>query len=96
MPKFYQFTDDKNETVEYWFHCPGCEYNHGVRVKGPHPVWQWNGNVDKPTVSPSLLVNGSTPETRCHSFITDGKIQFLGDCFHSLKGQTVEIPDYEI
>ena len=29
----------------------------------------------------------------CHSFVTDGKIQFLSDCTHALAGQTVEIPD---
>jgi hypothetical protein len=29
----------------------------------------------------------------CHSFVTDGKIQFLGDCTHALAGQTVELPD---
>jgi hypothetical protein len=28
---------------------------------------------------------------RCHSFITDGKIEFLSDCTHSLAGQTVEL-----
>ena len=30
---------------------------------------------------------------RCHSYVTDGKIQFLGDCTHELVGQTVELPD---
>lgn len=30
----------------------------------------------------------------CHSFITDGKIQFLDDCTHALAGQTVELPDW--
>lgn len=29
----------------------------------------------------------------CHSFVTDGKIQFLSDCSHSLAGQTVDLPD---
>jgi hypothetical protein len=29
----------------------------------------------------------------CHSFVTDGRIQFLGDCTHALAGQTVELPD---
>lgn len=28
----------------------------------------------------------------CHSFVTDGKIQFLGDCTHALAGQTVPLP----
>lgn len=30
----------------------------------------------------------------CHSFITDGRIQFLGDCTHALAGQTVDLPDW--
>lgn len=29
----------------------------------------------------------------CHSFVTDGNIQFLGDCTHALANQTVPIPD---
>ena len=31
--------------------------------------------------------------TVCHHFIRDGKIQFLGDCTHALRGQTVDLPD---
>ncbi len=33
---------------------------------------------------------------RCHSFVTDGKIQFLDDCSHALAGRVVdmvEIPE---
>lgn len=30
----------------------------------------------------------------CHSFVTDGRIQFLGDCTHELAGQTVDLPDW--
>lgn len=29
----------------------------------------------------------------CHSFITNGNIQFLGDSTHALAGQTVELPE---
>lgn len=29
----------------------------------------------------------------CHSFVTDGRIQFLSDCTHALAGQTVDLPD---
>lgn len=32
---------------------------------------------------------------RCHSFVTDGKIQFLNDSTHDLAGQTVELPEIE-
>lgn len=31
---------------------------------------------------------------RCHSFIREGKIQFLADCSHALAGKTVDLPDY--
>jgi hypothetical protein len=33
-------------------------------------------------------------ERVCHSFITDGQIQFLGDCTHPMAGQTVPIPKW--
>lgn len=80
------------------FHCPGCGYGHPFHVAAPgathgRPVWDWNGSMDKPTFRPSLLVNGFDPATRCHSFVTDGRIQFLNDCHHALAGQTVDLPD---
>ena len=31
----------------------------------------------------------------CHSFVTDGRIQFLNDCTHRLAGQTLELPDLD-
>jgi hypothetical protein len=32
----------------------------------------------------------------CHSFVTDGRIQFLTDSNHALAGQTVDLPDVEV
>jgi len=83
------------------FECPGCEYSHGVHVEpeGKYPVWKWNGSLDRPTFYPSILVRsnvGDPPrDTVCHSFVTDGRIQFLGDCTHALAGQTVYLPVIE-
>lgn len=81
------------------FFCPGCQEAHGISVQElgntyPNP-WEWNGSEDRPTFSPSILANGSTPEKRCHSFVKDGMIQFLDDCWHALKGHTVEIPEWD-
>lgn len=86
------------------FQCPGCGNCHYFNASTPGdrngPVWAWNGSMDKPTFSPSLLVRGvksfddPTP-TVCHSFVADGRIQYLGDCTHALAGQTVEIPEWE-
>lgn len=100
-----------DRTLMFW--CPGCEDHHGVPVDGSRG-WNWNGSLESPTVTPSILVTQTLygPERltfpnyhgpaecesskgTCHSFVTDGKIQFLSDCFHKLAGQTVELPDVD-
>jgi hypothetical protein len=90
--------DNKDGGKALWFTCPGCEEMHAVQVapsKHSKTVWGWNGSLDKPTFTPSLLVQWTHgPEKikhRCHSFIKDGQIQFLNDCTHKLKGQTVDL-----
>lgn len=100
--------------MQFW--CPGCECAHGVRVFGEKPVWSWNGDIERPTITPSILARyyRATPEGAammlsgealppgtdrypgmdmiCHSFVTAGKIQFLDDCTHDLRGKTVDLP----
>jgi hypothetical protein len=99
MAKVHPYKGSSGEINLWAFFCPGCKYDHALAIRqyteGGNPQWTFNGDADKPTFTPSLLVFGSVPEKRCHSFITDGKIQFLDDCFHELKGQTIEIPEYE-
>jgi Family of unknown function (DUF6527) len=82
---------------DLWFHCPGCGVDHPFRVGGDNtkPQWKWNGSLDKPSFTPSLVVFASEPSRRCHLIMTDGKIQFLNDCYHELKGQTVDCPDWK-
>lgn len=85
------------------FDCPGCGGWHGVYVKPGESksVWTWNGSLDKPTFSPSILIHKQEPageyrgQPLCHSFVTDGRIQFLGDCTHALAGKTVDLPEME-
>ncbi len=96
----YEVSSDihDNGYFQLWFRCPGCRCAHGFTVGSglsATKYWTWNGSYDKPTFNPSLLCNKDIPEFRCHSFVRDGMIQFLDDCWHSLKGQTVEIPDWE-
>ncbi len=88
-----------------WFWCPGCETHHSYRIKAgegeqPEPVWQWNGNLERPTFTPSLLCNGGvkpedlhphTTSHRCHIYVTDGVVRYLGDCTHKLAGQTLPL-----
>ncbi len=91
---------DKREGY-YVFECPGCKCNHFVNTnpKWGECVWNFNWDIDLPTVTPSILVQWTEgPEqirNVCHSFITNGKIQFLGDCTHELAGQTIDLPEVE-
>lgn len=75
------------------FNCPGCNQSHGIDTKR----WYYNEDEDRPTVTPSILVRGYDEVHRenfvCHSFITNGNIQFLSDCTHDLAGQTVPLED---
>lgn len=86
----------------YSFFCPGCGKYHTINTKDEgykQPIWGFNGDVDKPTFTPSLAVLSVTNianeyrEMRCHSFIRDGKIQYLSDCDHALAGQTIDMID---
>jgi hypothetical protein len=92
--KLYKHTDGQNEQV--WIFCPGCKTHHAFTIKHPTFVpWTWNGSLENPTFNPSMLVNKDYPDSRCHSFVRDGKIQFLSDCFHDLKNKTVELPEID-
>jgi hypothetical protein len=103
----------EGDRVLFW--CPGCDGAHQIHT-GPNG-WTWNGDLERPTFTPSVLVHAvqwpesegpSTGDTRrarhpgvaagaqtiCHSFVTDGRIQFLGDCTHVLASQTVDLPEW--
>ena len=61
------------------------------------PHWTWNGSLDRPTFAPSVMRwidrGDGTRSSVCHSFVRDGRIQFLNDCMHDLRGQTVDLPE---
>lgn len=100
-----------NVPYGYRFKCPGCECSHVVAVQMAQSNgarWDFSGTLDNPTISPSILVKSGkyidpnfddegieSLSSICHSFVKNGNIQFLGDCTHKLKGQTVPLPDIE-
>lgn len=90
-------TFNPGESVQ--FECPGCGWLHILNLDPSigRPCWQFNGDVDRPTITPSINAwreyGGNRETQRCHSFVTDGKIRFLNDCTHKLTGQTIDLPD---
>lgn len=90
------------DAIKIW--CPGCEAlaedgmkSGGLHMlpisgeTGHHPVWKWNGDLVKVTLSPSILTRYVLEDKQfvCHSFLRDGVWEFLNDCTHSLAGQKV-------
>lgn len=100
MTKIQAFEDD-GVTVGYMFECRGCKLGHAVHIK-PHKndlgaSWTFDGNLDAPTFSPSILSKVEAPHKMmiCHLFVRGGRIEYLGDCTHELAGQTVEMEDID-
>lgn len=82
------------------FYCPGCGGPHSVTTAGPG-AWGYNGDPERPSLSPSVLVNYGfrAGDKRCHSYVglydaKPGEIMFLTDCTHHLAGRTVPLPEW--
>lgn len=92
-PKLIEF--HKGE-LSHW--CPACDMRHIILTNDwehSGPRWEWNGDVTKPTYSPSVKTEWKTKDTLiCHFFMKEGKIQFLNDCTHDMASTIVDIPDY--
>jgi hypothetical protein len=90
MPKAEIINNSDGKPGGVIIYCPGCKQYHVFDSR-----WEFNGDFEKPTFKPSMLVNERWPQKRCHSFVTDGKIQFLSDCFHDLKNKTVDLEEID-
>jgi hypothetical protein len=85
--------------TSYTLWCPGCEDVHRI-----NDGWQFDGNLEAPTFSPSILTHWgkyqrdhSYKRFTCHSFIRSGMWEFLTDSDHALAGKTVpmvDLPDW--
>jgi hypothetical protein len=91
MAKIRQVYDD-GKLKHYHFFCPACDEVHAF-----NGTWDFNQDFECPTISPSLRVTGNRDEVGrfiCHSFISDGTIEFLKDCTHDMAGKVVDLPDF--
>jgi hypothetical protein len=82
---------------QYMWYCAGCQMVHAFwtnHKNGEGPNWSFNGDLIKPTFTPSHRVSDDRGVI-CHSFVTDGKVQYLNDSIHELAGQTVEMVNWE-
>lgn len=87
--KIKTVNDQEGNPTSYTFWCPACNAPHSFAAGS----WDFNGDVDSPTFTPTLFVVGS--ENRCHSVLMDGVICFLPDSTHAMSGQSVQCPDWD-
>lgn len=93
-------SDSSGTYTALMFVCPGCASMHDntgmhilpVNSPGHEPQWTWDGNLEAPTISPSILTGRGSPNI-CHSFLKAGVFEYLDDCTHSMAGQHVPMPD---
>lgn len=92
MPKVLKLTNQDGSHGGWLAECPACGFGHLF-----DPRWKFNGDVERPTFEPSMLVHANPrsgpPSVRCHSFLRDGVWEYLGDCQHEMAGQRVPVPE---
>lgn len=92
------------------FRCPGCDSTHGINTNLwtwngdlERPTFtpsvlirgnQWPRDEYPEYYKPQHPGVAPGEDTVCHSFVTDGRIQFLDDCTHVLAGQTIDLPPW--
>jgi hypothetical protein len=99
---FYAFCEPA-EATHVQFRCPGPISNIRLPVlvgmsktRAGTNCWSWNGDVDKPTIRPSVLHDFRPHDPLVnHIWITDGQVIFLGDSTHELAGQTLDLLDID-
>lgn len=121
MSKAKEVRGINDEVIGHAIMCPACGTYHvfddkvnSARAKMRGGGWDFNGDVDRPTFSPSMLMRTNFDiaafsraekagralpvdmpkiDYVCHSYVREGRIEFLGDCTHDMRGQTHELPD---
>lgn len=91
---------EATEATHIKLHLPGPFPNRilPVMIGGTRrgsPNWTWNGDIDRPTVKPSVLTRGGDGEHVCHCWINDGRVQFLSDCTHEFANTTLDLLDVD-
>lgn len=81
---YFTFCDgyDGTRDVSILHGCPcGCGVLGAISLKrygnSERPVWQWDGNREKPTLTPSILIyqldeNGNVTGEHWHGYLTEG------------------------
>ena len=103
MSEFIRETEEK-ETYEFWcpgcnrhHFAKKSIWNIDLKTNTLHPSYliqgvnssdEWETDKNDDFIFENGRAKGSH-DTRCHSFVRNGTIQYLTDCTHKLSGKTV-------
>lgn len=103
MKPVIYYPNDSNGPSYLCFRCLGCKNSHCIPfINAPPPpptttiLWCYDGDLEFPTISPSLRVfdiDGKT--SACHVVITKGILNYQTDCKHGLAGKSVPMEPWE-
>ena len=87
-----------NRKGTYLVRCPGCKQIHALATGHTNrdANWDFNGNFDKPSFTPSFRIGVKGDANVCHSYIKKGQWESLPDSTHDLSGKTVPMLEIEV
>lgn len=86
------------ETSTGWMiRCKYCQWHEFPKRRLPNgAAWNFNGDLVRPSFTPSMNYAANLPEmegynpeipsSRCHFILTDGVMNYCGDCSHGGRG----------
>lgn len=77
---YVEMEDKKYEDYEFHIFQPFAKGRQFFDKDSRENVWNWDGNREKPSITPSFLLYGSNDgKGRLHLFVRAGKLDILGD-----------------
>lgn len=82
--------DGQLSGYEYW--CFSCRQTHWIPTEeaSGHKLWSFNRNMTHPTFGPSIKITAPPSKYCCHHHVTDGRIEYCGDCHHNFSGRDAQ------
>lgn len=74
QPGAVEMRERDGEVCGFAFRCPcGCGFESWLPVNRGDNGWNWNGDRERPTLTPSILQSGLP--CKWHGYLTDGEFR---------------------
>lgn len=83
--------------IAHW--CPACKCFHAFTLyplRAAHTQWLFNNNLVEPSFQPDNRIrieDEKEGDYVCHYRLHEGRIEYLEDCTHAMRGKNIMLPD---